>query len=127
MQMLVRVVAPVLLLVVGVGFTVYGAWHHAIPVVKEVEEEISIPVPMPFGPAPPGGEEAPFPGEPPGMPAPLWQPPSVYNKIISKLLYATDEMEWGLIRKASIGGVTLESGKIKRTYSGGDAPALCPT
>ena len=135
MQMLVRVVATVLLLVIGIGFTVYGALQHAIPVVKEVEEEVRIPVPMPVDPALPGGEGQSVPGgspglasEPPGMPGPARQPPPVYNKVMRKSVFATDEMEWRLIREASIGGVTLaNSGKIMRTYSGDDAPALCPT
>ncbi len=129
-----RVFVPCLLLVAGIACTIYGAKYHAIPVVQEREKEITIALPSPSGPAPPAVEDQPLPdgspgaaGQPPGMPS-AGQPSPASTKALWKTPFATDEMESKLMREASVGGVTLaDSGKIKRTYSGDQAPTLCPT
>jgi hypothetical protein len=108
---------------------VYGATRHRIPVVQEREEEVSIPVPTPFGFGPLGPDGQPLPPGPeaPGMP-PIWQPPPQFAKVIKKTIVTTEESEPKVIREVSVGGVTLAaSGEIHRTYSGDAGPALCPT
>jgi hypothetical protein len=146
-----RAVVPLVLLAAGIVSAVYGAKHHVIPVDQEHEEEVSIPIPTPFGPGPGGPEEQAFPGgppepgappfsegqppgaEPPGEPPtdgppPLWQPPGMSIKVIKKVIVTTDEPEPKIVREVSVGGVArVESGEIKRTYSGNEGPALCPT
>jgi len=144
---LLRAIVPLALLVAGIGSAIYGARHHVIPVVQEREEEISIPIPTLFGPGVPGPEEQPpsggpptpegapgaegqTPGREPPMdgPPPMWQPPPEFAKVIKKTIVTTDEPEPKIIREVSVGGVTLaDSGEIKRTYSGEEGPALCPT
>jgi len=65
---------------------------------------------------------------PPGMPLVPWQPPAQFVTVIKKTILTTDELEPRLIREASVGGIMLaDSGEIKRTYSGDEGPALCPT
>ncbi len=136
---------PLALLIAGIVSARHGAKHHLIPVVREHEEEVSIPIPMPFVAGPPGPEENGPPGDisgqepplgpdgPPGGPLmdqpPLpWQPPQMFEKVIKKVIETTDEPEPRIIREVSVGGVTLaDSGEIRRTYSGEDGPALCPT
>lgn len=151
-----RAVLPGVLLAAGVASWIYGASRHVVQVVQEQEEEISIPVPSPFGPGPMGPAGEPFPGgppqegglppfdgQPPGQgpidqppmdqppmegPPPFWQPPPVFEKVIKITIVTTDEPEPKIIREVSVGGLMLaESGEIKRTYSGQDGPALCPT
>jgi hypothetical protein len=52
----------------------------------------------------------------------------MFEKVIKKTIVTTDEPEPRIIREVSVGGLMLaESGEIKRTYSGQDGPALCPT
>jgi len=151
-SVILRAVVPLVLLVAGIGSAIYGTARHTVAVVQEHEEEMSIPIPSPFGPGPAGPEGEPFPGAPPmpgappdaagppdaeappGGPPPMdmppqpWQPPQQFTKIIKKIIVTTDEPEPKVIREVSIGGLTLAaSGEIKRTYSGDEGPALCPT
>lgn len=140
-----RAIVPLVLLIAGIASTISGAKHHLIPVVQEHEEEVSIPMPTPFGPGPegplppdgpPGAPEPPSfaPGQmpgadmPPGGPPAFWQPPPALTKVIKKVIITTDEPEPKIIREVSVGGLTLaDSGEIKRTYTGDEGPALCPT
>ena len=142
-----RTILPLLLVIAGIGSAIYGAKCRVIPVVQENEEEITLPGPFPFLPGLPGPEGQPFPdagtmppgppfaeGQPPGdeppagMPPPLWQPPGMSTKVLKKVILTTDELEPTIIREVSVGGLTLaDSGEIKRTYSGDQGPALCPT
>jgi hypothetical protein len=144
---ILRAIVPLMLLVAGIVSAIYGVKHHTVEVVQEHEEEISIPIPTPFAPGPPGPDGQPFgegppgpggepfaEGQPPGGeppmdgPPPFWQPPPMFAKMIKKTIVTTDEPEPKIIREVSVGGVALaESGEIKRTYSGDEGPALCPT
>ncbi len=145
-----RAIVPCVLLVAGIVSAIHGASRHVVEVVQEHEEEISIPIPT-FGPGPAGPEDEAFPGAPPGDrgppfaegqppgpgplgqppmdgPPPFWQPPPMFEKVIKKVIVTTDEPEPTIIREVSVGGLTLaDSGEIKRTYSGNEGPALCPT
>ena len=136
-----RAVVPLLLLTAGVSLGVYGAKRHVIPVIDEHEEEVSLPISAPFGFGLPGVQGEPFPGgpafgegQPPGEgspmdmpPPPPWQPQPMTTKVMKKVILTTDEPESKIIREASVGGVAMVDGEIKRTYSGDQGPALCPT
>jgi len=144
---LFRVIVPLVLFVAGIGSAIYGARYHVIAVIQENEEEVSIPVPTPFGPGPSGPEGPSVPegppafegppgaenqgpgGEPPmGGPPPIWQPPASFTTVLKKTIVTTDELEPRILREVSVGGVTLAaSGEILRTYTGEEGPALCPT
>jgi hypothetical protein len=142
---LLRVLVPLALFAAGVASTIFGMTRHVIPVVQETEEEVSITIPPPFGPGPAGPrgpsglEGPPMPGAPPFgdgppggppmvMPPPVWQPPPMRVKGKKTTILTFDESEPKIIREVSVGGVTLaDSGEIKRTYSGDEGPALCPT
>ena len=145
-SIILRAVVPLALLVAGIGSAIYGTTRHTVAVVQEHEEEMSIPIPAPFGPGPPGPGGEPFPGGPPmpggppdaegqgpggpptDMPPEPWPPPQLFTKVIKKIIVTTDEPEPKVIREVSVGGLTLAaSGEIKRTYSGDEGPALCPT
>jgi hypothetical protein len=102
---------PILLLLVALSMLIYGAVWHNSPVL--VEEEKTPPPPPP--PPPPGffGQ-----GPPPDFHRP--QKPLIFIKTIH-------EPEYALILEATRGGVVrLDSGQLKRTYSGAP-PAGCPT
>ncbi len=98
------------------------------------------------GPPPPDGQSfpggAPFPGGPP----PFMGPPAPTIKAIRTTVVTEEESEPRLVREVTVGGVTLprrvqkvslwgvafsitvpDPGEIRRTYSGGEGPALCPT
>jgi hypothetical protein len=141
-----RAIVPLVLLAAGIGAAIYGARHHMVAVAEEHEEEMSIPIPTPFAPGPPGPEGEPFPGGPPmpggppdaegrgpggppmDMPPEPWRPPQLFTKVIKKVIVTIDEPEPKVIREVSVGGLTLTaSGEIQRTYSGDEGPALCPT
>lgn len=150
--MIQRIIVPGVLLGAGIVSAIYGTTRHVVEVVQEQEEEISIPVARPFGPGPFGPEGGAFPGGPPqdggppfaeaqppmdrppgdqppmDGPPPFWQPPPMFEKVIKKTITITDEPEPKVVREVSVGGLMLaDSGEIKRTYSGQDGPALCPT
>jgi hypothetical protein len=141
-----RAIVPLALLGAGIASLFYGSTRHTVAVSQEHEEEVSIPIPAPFGPGPPGREGEPFPGGPPipggppdadgpgpggppnDMPPQPWQPPQMSVKVIKKVIETTDEPESKVLREVSVGGLTLAaSGEIFRTYSGDEGPALCPT
>ncbi len=141
-----RAIVPLVLLAAGIGSVIYGARHHTVAVAEEHEEEMSIPIPTPFSPGPPGPEGEPFPGGPPmpgappgaegrepggpptDMPPEPWRPPQLSTKVIKTVIVTNDEPEPKVIREVSVGGLTLTAeGEIQRTYSGDAGPALCPT
>jgi len=97
------------LVLAGLAQVIYGVGFHTAAVVTEKETAAPPPIPGP----PPGFGFGNRPPPPP--PRPL------------KLLVLADEAEFVLIREVTFGGVTrLESGELKRTYSG-RPPSLCPT
>lgn len=145
--LLQRAVLPVLLLAVGVALTVYGVRHHEVVVFEEQEIEVDLPLPeMPpdmagageFGGPPGFGGDPGFGGEPgfEGPPGPEGMPgdmdpfgldPRDRPKVIEIVLVDKSEPETTLVRDVTIGGLMrLDSGELKRTYSG-KPPSLCPT
>jgi hypothetical protein len=145
-SIIVRAIVPLGLVAVGIALVIYGATRHTVAVSQEHEEEMSIPIPTPFAPGPPGREGGMFPAGPPtfdgppeaggagpgGPPTDMspepWQPPQMSVKVIKKVIETTDEPESKVIREVSVGGLALSgSGEIMRTYSGDEGPALCPT
>ncbi len=102
-----KVLLGVFLVSVGLSLIVYGVRFHSEPVLVEQEVE------------PPAAEPAPplfFTSRPPVI-----APPA------GKELVSLRESEPHLIREITVGGVTrLDSGEIKRTYTG-KPPTACPT
>ncbi len=103
-----RLLCPFLLLAGAVALVTCGAVLHARPVL--VEQDFTPPAALSAGRPP---------GLPWGLPAP---PPSQTAQLVP-----IRESEAELVRDVTFGGVIrLESGELKRTYSG-EAPSLCPT
>lgn len=134
-----RAVLPVGLLALGVGCAVYGVRHHQVVVYEEQEVEVDLPAPEPppevVGPGfdePPGAAgpsgfgEPPGPGGMPGEMQPFGPDPRDRPKIIKTVLVDRQEPETAVVRDVTIGGLRLDSGQLKRTYSG-KPPSLCPT
>ena len=130
-RIVVRLILPALLLVGGIASLIYGAKYHTAPVVEEKEIEVSLAPPMGDGFLP--GFEG-----PPGFPPPLEGPPGLMSPMIElppelmkqkQIISITkEEPESILIREITVGGVALlDSGELKRTYSGEAPPSLCPT
>jgi hypothetical protein len=92
---------PGLLVLAGIALLVCGAAFHFTPVLVEEEQKA----------APEVSQAAPSPTEP--SPAPTQ-------------LQTIKESEPDLVREVTVGGVTLDSGEIKRTYSGKPL-SKCPT
>ena len=122
-----RLILPVFLLVGGIASLIYGAKYHTAPVVEEKEIEVSLAPPMVEGFLP--GLEG-----PPGFPPLLEGPPGLMPPIIElpperQIVSITkEEPEPILIREITVGGVALlDSGELRRTYSGEAPPSLCPT
>lgn len=113
-----RAVLPTLLTIGGLASLIYGAVYHSAPVLTETETEATIEVPAPFAPDQSFGQP-PFPG---GL-------PPMVKKTVKRIDVATIvEPEPMLMRELSVGGVArIESGELKRTYSGSKGPALCPS
>jgi hypothetical protein len=76
----------------------------------------------PNGDAPAERSENPF-EPPPALPAP---PGMRLEKVTEKYVESEDSPEWSLVREVTFGGVRLDNGQLKRTYSG-QPPALCPS
>jgi hypothetical protein len=116
-----RAIVPALLLIGGLASLIYGAIFHAVPLLEEHETETTIEVPAEFAP-PPEGEAL-----PPGG-APFGEPLVFVKKTVKRVeLITTMESEPTVTRDASVGGIeVLDSGELKRTYSG-KGPALCPS
>jgi hypothetical protein len=131
-----RVMLPLLVLAVGVVVLVHGVKKHTAHVFEEQEIEITIaPPPTPFlqpgGPpgfgGPPGMGGMPGFDGPPGAMPPFGAPPPELRKVKQKIFVGKDEPEMAIVRDVTIGGlVLLDSGDLRRTYSG-QPPSLCPT
>ena len=117
-----RAILPALLLMAGFASLIYGAIFHSAPVLEERETKTTIDIPTAFPPGEPLGEAFPSGG------GPFGGPPPVLKKTVTRIDLATIvESEPELTREVSVGGVALlDSGELKRTYSG-TGPALCPS
>jgi hypothetical protein len=128
MQAIVRrAVLPAMLSIGGLASLIYGAIYHSAPVLEEHQSQTTIEVPTAFAP-PPFGDGR-FPGGPPSFPGrPPFSGPPLQKKTVTRIELSTIvESEPQLTREVSVGGVALlESGELKRTYSG-KGPALCPS
>jgi hypothetical protein len=121
-----RSVLPALLLIGGLVSIIYGAIFHSSPVLVEQETKTTIDVPLEFPPPP--GEASPNGG--PAFPggAPFGGPLQFIKKTVTRGdLVSVVESEAAMTREVTFGGVVrLDSGELKRTYSG-KGPALCPS
>jgi hypothetical protein len=128
-----RVIVPVGLAIAGLVAIVEGVWYHPIPVLVKTEttKTISIPLVIPpgpdmNGPLSPGGR-SPF---PPGMP---FGRPNVMKQTVTETTWDSLVIsEPDATRDVTVGGLERivsgeHAGELKRTYSGGKGPALCPT
>ncbi|MBN2023126.1 MAG: hypothetical protein JW809_10065 [Pirellulales bacterium] len=140
-RILQRGLLPVVLLAVGIASLAYGVGYHRREVLEEQEIEIDVmPPEMPpdvppedmggppgadeFGGPPGFGEPSDF--GPPGAFGPPALPPEL-RKIKQIILVGIQEPEMRLVRDVTVGGLArLESGELKRTYTG-EPPSLCPT
>ena len=131
---LIRAGLPALLAAAGVVLVIYGAMFHSAPVTEEQVAEVSIVVPTPFSPGPPGAGQVP-PGTGPPLAGPLGfrnqppfpGPPILRKTVRRKVLVTKNEFEPVLMRDVTVGGLTLlPSGELRRTYTG-QPPSLCPT
>ncbi len=104
-----RILLPIFLVWVGVVSIIYGGLVHARPVL--VEQELVVPPSL--------VEAGPF--------AQFRALPGQSPQGVRKRIVAIRQLEADLIREVTVGGVVrLQSGEIKRTYTG-DAPSGCPT
>jgi hypothetical protein len=130
-----RAIFATLLFAGGVAGIVYGAQCHTIDVIEVQEEEVLLPADSPFGPGSPFGGVPPYPGGPPGMPPFPEGPPLPFEDPLARKIKAIKtteilhvESEPKVVLEVTVGGVTLaDSGRIERTYTGDEGPALCPT
>ncbi len=136
-----RAILPVVMLAVGIAALVHGVAKHTAHVFEEQEIEISLAPPPDMG-GPPGMDGLPgmpgmgdlpgMEGMPPGLGgldalSPFGAPPLELQKVKQKIFVGKDEREMAIVRDVTIGGlVLLESGELRRTYSG-EPPSLCPT
>jgi hypothetical protein len=113
-----RGILPALFVIGGLGSLIYGAFFHSVPVLEEQKSRTTVDVPIAFP-----SESSPFPGGQPFEGPPQFRKQTV-EKTVTNII---NESEPELNRDLSVGGVALiDSGKLKRTYSG-KAPSLCPT
>ncbi len=129
MRVIRRAILPLALVVVGLWSLLHGARQHTEPVIDEHEEKTTIAIPSPFGPPPNLTGEPGMPGENPFEDPAGFAPPPMLKQEVTRIFQTTkDEPEPILVREITIGGlVRLASGELKRTYSGEQGPALCPT
>jgi hypothetical protein len=120
-----RAIVPVLLAVAGLVAIVEGVLYHPIRVLVETETKKKIDVPLPT---------------PPGLPMNGRSPrgtPFRRSTVIKKTVTQTELLplmisEPDATRDVTVGGLERlvsgeHAGELKRTYSGGKGPALCPT
>jgi hypothetical protein len=118
-----RAVFGALLFAGGVAGIVYAAHCHTIDVVEVQEEEVFLSADSPFGPEPPFAAPPLF-----GPPLPLEDPFAGKIKAIKTTEILHLESEPKVVLEVTVGGVVLaDSGRIERTYTGEEGPALCPT
>jgi hypothetical protein len=124
-----RALLPAMLVAAGIAAVVYGARFHQAPVIEEQEREFTIKIPLPGGAFLPPADSP--------MPDPVAQAGGdqdsqggeefITRKIKKMVAVSGDNGEPRLIRDLSVGGIVrLDSGELKRTYSG-EAPSLCPS
>jgi hypothetical protein len=128
-----RAIVPVALVIAGLVAIVEGVWYHPIAVLvrRETTKSINVPLVIPPGPSMDGsfspGGRSPF---PPGMP--FGRPASV-KRTVTEITWDTLVIsEPDATRDVTVGGLERivsgdNAGELKRTYSGGKGPALCPT
>lgn len=140
LMIIVRMAAPLMLLLAGTASLVYGLAYRSTIVSVEQEVEIDLAPPpemgmhggMEFHPEPnlePPGFGPP--GEGPGEPwlggPPSWMaPPPELLRIKDTVVVNEETSEPQLIREVTFGGVRLDRGMLWRTYTGAP-PQLCPT
>jgi hypothetical protein len=145
---IMRVSLPVLLCAAGFAMVAYGVFVHAVPVVQDREVEKSIselqmdqpeepggPPQDPFGsPQDPfGSPQDPFgsPQDPQPPQSDPWGPPSgppLPKTVVVLERETVDDSEPAIILDVTRDGLALlDTGEIKRLYTPGMAPALCPT
>jgi hypothetical protein len=122
-----RAILPGLLITGGLASLIYGALFHSARVLEDHETQTTIEVPSEFPPPPMDGPSAGPPSFPDGTP--FGGPPSFVKKTVTQIeLVTAVESEPELTREITFGGVArLDSGELKRTYSGTKGPALCPS
>lgn len=121
MRIVRRAIAPTLLAIVGLAAIVWGVLFHRIPVLAEKETETTVEVPLML-PAP-GLDGTSSPDEP-SLDVPAFVKKTVTRMDEVTLILSEPE----LMRDISVGGVVrMASGELKRTYSGEEGPAKCPT
>ena len=141
LQILHRLVAPVVLALGGVASWFWGTGHHAVEVFVKTEVTETIKVPVPMAPSAPMGGSSPWgammpDGTTPGEPS-QEEPAFVTQKVQVVRYVARSESEPTVVRQMTVGGVArvrdpdreelpLEPGQLVQTYTG-DSPALCPT
>ena len=141
-NLLLRSVASVLLVAVGIPAVVYGVKYHGVQVfeAKQVTEVIKIPIPFP--PGGPIGGSSPWGGGPtdasPSADGSMSESgPAFINQTVTTTRQVPKiEFEPQLLREMTVGGVALvrtdeevpglARGSLRQTYSG-QAPSLCPT
>ena len=114
-----RAVVPALLIIVGVAGLVEGISYHPIPVLVEKETKKTIDVPLPARPCVSARHGL--------RQSDRHQENGIFTELIALVISEPDAT-----RDVTVGGlVRLDSGEhageLKRTYSGGKGPALCPT
>ena len=118
-----RAALPALLVIGGLASLSYGMVFRSVLVLEERETETTIEIPGALAP------EGPFyQAFPPGD-VPFGEQPPVLKKAVTRIdLVPIVESEPELTREVSVGGVVLlDSGELKRAYSGDKGPALCPS
>jgi hypothetical protein len=122
------VLLPALLLLGGIVAIVYGARFHQAPVIEEQEREFTIKIPVPRAFLPPSDSPASDPAaQIAGGPDSQGDEEFITRTVKKMMAVVGDTGEPRLIRDLSVGGIVrLDSGELKRTYSG-EAPSLCPS
>ncbi len=121
-----RAILPAFFALAGVASLIYGAAFHTAPVTEEQEIEETIEIPSAFSPPPGFAEGSEF-GAPDPMGGDPFAPPPMVTKVKRSIFVTADAAEPTLVWEITIGGlVRLETGELKRTYSGA-APSLCPS
>lgn len=124
-----RAIVPVALLIAGAVALVEGFCYHTIPAVIEKETtkkiDVSLPGPPMDGPPAEGG--------PSFRPGPPFGRPNVIKQTVTEIEFIPLILsEPAVTRDVTVGGLVRiasgdHAGEIKRTYSGDEGPATCPT
>jgi hypothetical protein len=120
-----RAIAPLALAITGVVAIVEGVFYHPIRVLVETKttKKIDVPLPTPPGLTMNGRSTR-------GM---AFSRPTVVKRTVTQTeLVALMISEPETTRDITVGGLERlvageHAGELKRTYSGGKGPAVCPT